>query len=120
MSVAFLLNSLHCVGCLGLRGNFTDSPMTTGIFMILGFLVNLQSSYVPVVAQDLLVLRLKLIVSRFCYWCEEMTPDIFFRHPYMIDDIPHSEGLPHTWDDEGNLSCACSKNATLLTELNSL
>ena len=32
-----------------------------------------------------------------------MTPDIFFRHPYMIDDIPHSEGLPHTWDDEGEL-----------------
>ena len=21
----------------------------------------------------------------------------------MIDDIPHSEGLPHTWDDEGEL-----------------
>ena len=64
----------------GLRGNFTDSPMTTGIFMILGFLANLQSSYVPVVAQDLLVLRLKLIVLRFC-WSEVMTPGILSGAP---------------------------------------
>ena len=93
--------------------------MATGAFMTLGSVLTF-SPLTLLAAQDLLVLRLKLIVSRFCYWCEEMTPDIFFRHPYMIDDIPHSEGLPHTWDDEGNLSCACSKNATLLTELNSL
>ena len=42
MSVTFLFNSLHCVGCLFI---FTDSPIATGAFMTLGFLVDLQSSH---------------------------------------------------------------------------
>ena len=31
-----------------------------------------------------------------------------------------STTLPHPWEDEGNLSCTCLKNAALLTELNAL
>ena len=60
--------------------------MATGIFMTLGFLVNLQSSYVPLVAHDLLVLSLGLTEPRFC-WSEDMTSGILVRCSYKVDII---------------------------------
>ena len=52
MSVTFLLNSLHSVGYLGLRGIFTmDSLMATGTFMTLGSVLTFSPLTHSLVAQ---------------------------------------------------------------------
>ena len=58
----------------------TDSPMETDAFMTLGSLVTFSPLTHSLVAQDLLVLRLRMTEPRLC-WSEEMPPGILSGAP---------------------------------------